>query len=217
MSRPVIAIDGPAGSGKSTLARRLALALDLPYINTGTTYRALAREALRRGVSPDEGAALADVARGIRFTVDAHAAPARMFVDGAPPGDELRTPEVEEIVSRVSRHPEVREVLRAVQRRLGEGGAVVEGRDIGTVVFPDAAVKIFLQARPEERAARRHAELGDRKLADAVATRDALDRQVSPFVPAGDAVVLDTSGRSADDTFEEALARVRERLADAGG
>lgn len=216
MSR-VVAIDGPAGSGKSTLAARLALALDLPYVNTGTTYRAVAREALRRGVSPDDGPALAAIAERIDFTVDEHTAPARMFVDGAPPGDELRTPGVEAVVSRVSRHPEVREVLRSVQRRLGAGGAVVEGRDIGTVVFPDATVKIFLEAGLEERSARRHAELGDLELAEAVGKRDALDRQVNPFIPAPDALVVNTSGRTADETFEQVIAEVRERLGDAGG
>lgn len=212
MSGPIVAIDGPAGSGKSTLARRLALALGLPHVNTGTTYRAVAREALRRGADPTEGAALAEIVRSLRFTIEEPAPPRRVFVNDAPPGDELRTPEVEAIVSDVSRHPEVRSALREVQRRLGEGGAVMEGRDIGTVVYPEAEVKVFLHADPEERAARRQAELGEEELARAVARRDALDARTNPFVPAPDALVVDTSGRSADEIFEEVLALVRERL-----
>jgi cytidylate kinase len=212
VSGPIVAIDGPAGSGKSTLAKRLALALDLPHVNTGTTYRAVAREALRRGADPADGTALEEIARSLRFTIEEPAPPRRVFVNGAPPGDELRTPEVEGIVSEVSRHPEVRAALREVQRRLGEDGAVMEGRDIGTVVYPEAEVKMFLHADPEERAARRQAELGEEELTRAVAHRDALDARTNPFVPAPDALVVDTSGRSADEIFEEVLALVRERL-----
>jgi len=216
MTPPIVAIDGPAGSGKSTLALRLALALDLPYLNTGTTYRAVARAALRRGVSPSDAPALAALARDLRFEIDAAARPPRLLVDGAPPADELRTPEVESIVSEVARHPDLRAALHEAQRRLGAGGAVVEGRDIGTVVFPRADVKVFLDADPRERAARREEELGDPELAAAVAKRDALDARVNPFVPAPDAIVVDSSGRSADETFEEVLALVRERLAGGG-
>ena len=212
MSGPIVAIDGPAGSGKSTLARRLALALDLPHVNTGTTYRAVAREALRRGTDATDGKALEEIVRSLRFTIEEPAPPRRVFVNGAPPGDELRTPEVEAVVSEVSGHPEVREALREVQRRLGESGAVMEGRDIGTVVYPEAEVKVFLHADPEERAARRQAELGEEELTRAVARRDALDARTNPFVPAPDALAVDTSGRSADEIFEEVLALVRERL-----
>lgn len=212
--RPVVAIDGPAGSGKSTLARRLALALDLPYVNTGTTYRAVAREALRRGLDPDDGPALARAARGIRFDLDPAARPPGLLVDGVPPGDDLLSAEVEAVVSRVSRHPEVRRVLHEAQRRAASGGGVVEGRDVGTVVVPDAEVKIFLHADPEERAARRRAERGraDPALEEALARRDALDARVNPFVPAPDAVVVDTSGRGADEVYEEVLAVVRKAL-----
>lgn len=216
MSGPIVAIDGPAGSGKSTLARRLALALGLPYLNTGTTYRAVARAALRRGIAPTDGPALASLVRDLSFEMDAASAPPRLLVDGAPPAEELRTPEVESVVSEVARHPELRAALHEVQRRIGGGGAVVEGRDIGTVVFPDAEVKVFLHADPGERAARREEELGHPELAAAVAKRDALDARVSPFVPAPDAVVVDSSGRTADETFEEVLALVRRRL-DGGG
>lgn len=215
MTGLVVAIDGPAGVGKSTLARRVALTLGLPYVNTGVTYRALAREALRREVDPDDGDALAVLARELDFSLDRSATPPRLLVHGSPPAEDLLTPEVEAVVSRVSRHPQVREVLRGVQRRLGAGGAVVEGRDIGTVVFPDAPVKVFLQADPEERAARRLAQRRDPVLAEALARRDDLDSKVNPLVPAPDAHAVETDDLSADEVFDQVLAVIRREVPDA--
>jgi cytidylate kinase len=212
--RVVVAIDGPAGSGKSTLARRLAEELGLTYLNTGTMYRALARAALDHGVDVDDGVGLAELAGRMTFDIDRSASPPSLLVDGRTAEKELERADVEAVVSAVARHPEVRSVLREEQRRLGSSRAVVEGRDIGTVVFPNADVKVFLQAEPAERAARRQVERGDADpaLAEALARRDVLDSRVNPFVPARDATLVDTSGRDADEVFRQVLALVREAL-----
>jgi cytidylate kinase len=212
--RPLIAIDGPAGSGKSTLARRLAEALDLPYLNTGLMYRALTFEALRTGVDPGDGPALAALANRLSFDLDPTVRPAQLVIERARPDPNLMSPEVESTVSLVARHPEVREVLRAEQRRLSQGGGVVEGRDIGTVVAPEADVKLFLQAAETERIARRSHERGAHAepVGRALSERDALDARTNPLEPAADAVAIDTTGVEADAVFEEALAVVRARL-----
>jgi cytidylate kinase len=213
-SGPVVAIDGPAGAGKSTLGKRLAGALGIAFLNTGAMYRALAREALERGADTSDASALASLARGVRFSIDSSSSPPGLLVDGLPPGDDLASPEVESVVSAVARHPEVRAVMRAEQRRLGAAGAVIEGRDIGTHVFPDADVKVFLQAEPGERAIRRQAERGAENptLAAALSRRDAQDAKTNPLVPAPDAQVVDTTGRDLDDVFDEVLAMVRAAL-----
>jgi len=226
----VVAIDGPAGSGKSTLAHRMAQALGLPYVNTGLMYRAVTLRALRElreRIDLEDGPALGKLARGITFDLSSRFAPHALVIDGEPPSPELLAPEVEVNVSTVSRHPEVRAVLRDEQRRLGGRGAVMEGRDIGSVVFPDAAVKIFLVAARDERAARRVREreaptpsVGppvSPDVAEALATRDARDEQVNPFVPAPDAVPLDTTGKDPDEVLRQALAIARERLGVSGG
>ncbi|MGZ4125957.1 MAG: (d)CMP kinase, partial [Actinomycetota bacterium] len=154
----VIAIDGAAGVGKSTLARRLAETLDLPYLNTGLMYRAVTLEAIRRGIDLGDGDALAAIAAALTFDLERMDGVAELSIDGSPPGQDLRSADVETAVSGVSRHPSVRVVLRDEQRRLSAGGGVVEGRDIGSVVLPDADVKLFLTATPDERATRRAVE-----------------------------------------------------------
>jgi len=211
--RPVVAIDGQAGSGKSTLARRLAAHLGLPYLNTGLMYRALALRALRAGVDPGDGAGLARLAGSIGFDLDLRVSPLGLANGGEAPEDALTSPEVESTVSQVSRHPEVRAVLREEQRRLAQGGAVMEGRDIGTVVAPESPLKIYLEAHPEERVERRAQEraVGPDEVAEALESRDSLDSLTNPAVPAPDAVAIDTTDLSPDEVLERALELARER------
>jgi cytidylate kinase len=207
----VVAIDGPAGAGKSTVARRVAERTGLRYLDTGATYRALTLGLLRRGVPPDDPAAVAEAARTIDLDLELDAAGrATVLLDGKPPGAELRSPEVNAAVSAVSAVPAVRQQLVALQRSLvGLGGIVAEGRDVGTVVWPDAEVKVYLTASEPERARRRAGD-GGGESADALARRDRLDsnRATSPTRPADDAVVLDSTGRAVDQVVEEVLGRV---------
>jgi cytidylate kinase len=200
----VIAIDGPAGAGKSTLARDLAGALHIAYVNTGLMYRALAAAALRGHLDTSDAGALEIAARNIRFDLDG-GHPASLLIDGSPPGPELETGEVEAAVSLVSRHPAVREVMRAAQRELGERGAVMEGRDIATVVFPDADVKIFVTASPEVRVARRFRERGVASAGDALERRDELDSRTNPLEPSEGAVVIDSTELSLIEVLDRAL------------
>jgi CMP/dCMP kinase len=210
VSPHVVAIDGAAGSGKSTLARRLAALLGLPYINTGAMYRALTLRARRRGVSLEDGSALAELMETLDFSVSS-GSPRELWIDGAAPAPELESADVDEHVSTVAEHPEVRAKMRVAQRALGEGGAVMEGRDIGTVVFPDAPVKLFLDAEPHRRAGRRELERHGGGAAGALHERDRRDARVNPFVPALDAVVIDTSELGVDETVRAATDVVAER------
>ena len=209
----VIAIDGAAGSGKSTLAHRLAAELHLPYVNTGLMYRALALRAHRDGVSPEDAPELERLARGMRFELDSSVRPPELRIDGEPPEPALTSAEVESSVSAVSRHLEVREVFRREQRRLAVDGAVMEGRDIGSVVAPDADLKLFLRARSDERVGRRALERDKdpEHVARALGARDRQDARTNPFVPAPDAIVLDTTELTPDEVADKALALVRDR------
>jgi cytidylate kinase len=208
----LIAIDGPAGSGKSTLAEALARALDLPYINTGLMYRALAAAAARAQADVDDPEVLVDLARGLRFEVAGHH-PAHLRVEGYE-GSELTTATVESTVSAVARHPKVRRWMRAAQRRLGAEGAVMEGRDIGTEVFPAADVKLFLRADARARAARRAEEraASTDDVGGAMRQRDRRDARTTPLEPASDAIVLDTTARGVEETLAQARRLIEERL-----
>jgi CMP/dCMP kinase len=211
----LVAIDGPAGSGKSSVARAVADKLGFANLNTGAAYRAVALVALREGVGLDDGEALAALSR--RVGLDARGA----RVDGAPvPEDDLRTPEVSAAASTVSARPEVRAVLLDVQREAArrtsrEGGAGVEGRDIGTVVLPDAELKIYLSAEPEERARRRAHQTGREaeldRIREAMRKRDWQDseRATSPLKPAPNAVVLDTTSLDLDGVVSRVLQLAR--------
>lgn len=213
----LVAIDGPAGSGKSSVARVVAERLGLADLNTGATYRAVALVALGEGLDLDDGAALAVVGGDVDLAANA------VFYRGERiPEDALRTPEVAAAASRVSAHPELREVLVERQRAAARkaqavGGAVVEGRDIGTVVLPDAELKVFLLASPEERARRRALQSGREeeleRIRKAMDTRDKRDseREASPLKPAPDAVVLDTTGLSLEVVVSRVVELARER------
>jgi GTP-binding protein len=172
-------------------------------------YRAVAARALAEGTNPEDGAHLGRIASAIRFSLSQDSPPG-LVLDGLPPERSLQASEVEQIVSEVARHPEVRSVMRREQRSLGRGGCVMEGRDIGTVVFPDADVKIFLSAEPGIRAGRRQRERGGDGVEAGVARRDSLDARTNPLVPAEDAHVLDTTKLTRDEMFEEALRIIHE-------
>jgi cytidylate kinase len=206
----VVAVDGAAGSGKSTLAQGLARELGVAYVNTGLMYRALTAASIRAEVDTDDAEALVDLARGLRFIVTGEEPP-ELEVEGYT-AEELTTPEVESRVSVVARHPAVRAVMRDLQQTLGSGGAVMEGRDIATVVFPDAPLKLFLRASERERSDRRARERGSQDTAtvrDAIRERDAKDARTNRLEPAPGAVVLDTSDRSIDETLDAALRHAR--------
>jgi CMP/dCMP kinase len=208
----IVAIDGPAGAGKSTLARGLARALGIAYVNTGLMYRALARAAVDGGIDPDDETTLERAARAIAFDLDGGDPPS-LHIDGKPPAEGLQSPDVEGVVSKVSRHPRVRTVLREEQRRLGSRGAVMEGRDIATVVFPETDAKIFVTASREAREARRGRERG---AAADVGARDTLDARTNPLEPSPGAVVIDATRLSIPQVLTRGLEIVRASRPDLG-
>jgi len=219
----VVALDGPAGAGKSTAARMLAERLGYVLVDTGALYRGVALAAQERGISFDDAARLGSLIDGLALTFERDAdGRDRLHIDGADRSGAIRTPAISDGASRVSRHREVRAALLGLQRRLGAAGNVVlEGRDIGTVVFPDAEVKVFLTASDEARARRRHDELSraghavplSEVLSD-IRERDKRDseRDVAPLKPADDAILLDTSDLSLDEVVTRLVTLVRDRL-----
>jgi CMP/dCMP kinase len=209
MRKLIIAIDGPVGSGKSTLARRVAELMDYIYIDTGAMYRAVALKAERRGVPFDAADQLTSLASDTRIDLRAEDDGQRVFLDGEDVTASIRTPEVSQGASKVAVVSGVRHVLVAEQRRAGaQGGVVMEGRDIGSVVFPEAELKIFLTASPETRAARRwreHQQKGDAidlpRTLEEIRERDRRDseRASSPLIRAKDAVVVDSTAMDPEE------------------
>ncbi len=213
--RQVVAIDGPSGSGKSTVAREVAEELGLQVLDTGAMYRSVTLAAIERGIDPSDGPGCAEIAA----TVDIDVADG-ICLDGRDVTAEIRGPAVTAVVSTVSAHPEVRTVLVDRQRdwAAAHGGGVVEGRDIGSVVFPDAAVKVFLTASDEERARRRQRDeaaaarrVDVERVREDLERRDHLDstRTVSPLRAADDAFIVDTTGRTVADVVGEIVDRFR--------
>ncbi len=219
----IVAIDGPSGSGKSSIARAIAKECDLVFLDTGAMYRSVAAECLYQGINPEDAKCVAQVAREIKIEFAASEDGQKVFANGRDVTSVIRTPEVELAVSPVSANPAVREVMVELQRKVGEGANVVaEGRDIGTVVFPAADVKVFLTASPQARARRRAVQrLGknlatephvspdpaeEQKILADLKRRDDYDssRATSPLKPADDAYILDSS----DMTFDQVVDKI---------
>jgi cytidylate kinase len=228
VSVPVIAIDGPSGSGKGSLAAMVAAALGFHLLDSGALYRLLALQALSRGVAADDVAALAVLAAALPATFEegAPGEPARVLLEGQDVGSRIREEDVGQLASRVAGHAPVRQALLQRQRDFARApGLVADGRDMGTVVFPAAPLKVFLDADVDERALRRQKQLQKQGVSASVAAlaedlraRDERDRNrpVAPLRPAGDAVVIDSTRLSLQDVFQQVMSLVAQRLPGAG-
>ena len=208
----VIAIDGPAGAGKSTVARQVAMATGLPYLDTGAMYRCIALLCLRQGVDINDPEAVGVIAASAHIAITEEMA----ILNGEDISSQIRTQEISGIVSIIATHSSVRQSMRDQQRAwvIAHGGGVVEGRDIGTVVIPDADLKIFLTASPEVRAARRVAQSGGdvAEVAAAIRERDRIDstRDDSPLKPAASSIHVDSSNKSIEEVVTEIVHHYRE-------
>jgi cytidylate kinase len=208
-----VAIDGPAGSGKSAVGRRVAMALEVPFVDSGLMYRAVAHEASRRGVDPGDGAALTRLAHALRIGVDGR----RVTINGQDRSEGVFRPEMSDAASRIAKVAGVRLAMVAQQRAMARGGLVMAGRDIGTVVFPDTAHKFYLTASLDERVRRRAGQIearGERAdpelLRREVEERDRRDsqRSVAPMRPAEDAFIIDTGHLTVEEVVGEVLRRI---------
>jgi len=225
----IVAIDGPAGAGKSTVSKLLARRLGLSFVDTGALYRTVALSARREGIASDDDARLAELLRRIQISFKAVGEENRVYLDGEDVSSEIRAPEISLAASAVSARPVVRDGLLELQRRLAleaPVGAVLEGRDIGTVVFPEADLKFFLEANPDVRARRRYEEMfqkGAESTLDAVLAdqtkrdRDDASRAVAPLRPADDAVRVDSSVLPLSEVVQQLERVIRERMAARGG
>lgn len=217
----IVAIDGPSGAGKSTVARLLAERLGYLYIDTGAMYRVVALSVKRALVSPDDEGALQELCHGLKISFERDTNGYRVLANGEDVSEAIRTPEISQLTSRISTRKAVRDILLHEQRRMGRtGNVVLEGRDIGSVVFPDADVKFFLSASAEERGRRRFLELREKgenvtveRTIEEVASRDARDeqREVAPLRMAEDALLIDSTGVSVEDVLARMESIVREK------
>lgn len=223
----IVAIDGPSGAGKSSLTKLLAGRLGYVHIDTGAMFRAVALMAGRAGIACEDDAALAELCRGLGIAFRRDGESCRVLVNGEDVSSAIRSEEIGLLTSRISARKPVRDALLAMQRDMAQaGGVILEGRDIGTVVFPDAEVKFFLSASPEERGRRRFLELTARgeeatleETIDKVARRDKQDeeREHAPLRRADDAVVIDSTSLSIDEVLELMESTVRQRLREGQG
>ncbi len=219
-----IAIDGPAASGKSTTARAVARSLGYTYIDTGAMYRAVTLKALREGIPTTDARRVAEIARKVTISFQQHNGNLRVFLDGEDVTEAIRTHEVNKAINPVAANPEVRKILVEKQRELGKGGGVVmDGRDIGTVVFPDAELKIFMNATVEERARRRFKELREKGIDvsfedvyNEILQRDRSDtgRAVGPLKKAPDAIEVNTTELTIPQQVEKIVSLAHQRIKD---
>jgi cytidylate kinase len=222
VERLIIAIDGPSGAGKSTVARSLAKRLNYIYIDTGAMYRSVALKVKEKSISPEDESALSQLASSLHITFSAKGEQTHVFCDGEDITEAIRRPEISRLASTISRQKGVREALVRMQREMGkEGGVVLEGRDIGTVVFPDADVKFYLDAESGERVRRRYHEMVEKGVSvDYKETREELvqrnhhdmHRIHSPLKRADDAHLIDSTLQSVEEVVEEMVGIIQERI-----